>query len=70
MQPLLRVTRRHFSDKPMVKVIGLPLRYAELYELVRAITQRVLFDPTLFETHPPNKWVVSRQGPHFAPLNA
>jgi hypothetical protein len=47
MEALLRIARRHFSDKPMVKVIGLPLRHAERYELVEATTRRVLFDPTL-----------------------
>jgi hypothetical protein len=34
MQALLRITRRHFPDKPLTgKVIGFPLWYTQLYEL-------------------------------------
>jgi hypothetical protein len=44
MQALLRITRRHLPDKPVIKVIGFPLWYAQLYELVRGTAWRVLFD--------------------------
>src|SRR5262249_24457132 len=45
VQTFLRIARRHLPDEPVRQIIGLLLWYAQLHELVRRTTWRVLFDP-------------------------
>src|SRR5262245_53591202 len=45
VQTFLRIARRHLPDEPVIQIIGFLLWYAQLHELVRRTTRRVLFDP-------------------------